>query len=75
MNFYGLSVTSLDSVSAVKGYLHSLGALFVCSTQHNSTEALDSAHEAIKYVQSADLLLEYKLQIIDSKVNMCIVKK
>ena len=62
-------------VSAVKGSPQSLGILFVCSSQHNSTEAVDGAQEAIKDVQSNDLLLEYKLEIIDSKVHVYIVKK
>ena len=62
-------------VPAVKGSPHSLGVLFVCSSQHNSTEALDGAQEAIKDVESNDLLLDYKLEIIHSKVHICIVKK
>ena len=78
MNFYAtfcLAVFIWICVPAVKGSPHSLGVLFVSSSQHNSIEALDGAQEAIKDVQSNDLLLEYKLEIIDSKVHMCIVKK
>ena len=78
MNIYSTSCLAAFMwicVSAVEESPHSLGILFVCSSQHNSTEALDGAQEAIKDVQSNDLLLEYKLEIIDSKVHMCIVKK
>ena len=78
MNIYCticLAVFILICVSAVKGFPHSLGVLFVCSSQHNSTETLDGAQEALKDVQSNDLLLDYKQEIIDSKVHMCIVKK
>ena len=78
MNIYCticLAVFILTYVSAVKGSPHSLGVLFVCSSQHSSTEALDGAQEAIKDVQSNDLLLDYALEIIDSKVHICIVKK
>ena len=78
MNFYSticLAAFILICIPTVKGSPHSLGILFVCSSQHNSTEALDGAQEAIKDVQSNDLLLEYELEIIDSMVHMCIVKK
>ena len=78
MNIYStlcLAAFILICVSAVKESSQSLGILFVCSSQHNSTEALDGAQEAIKDVQSNDLLLDYKLEIIDSKVHICIVKK
>ena len=78
MNFYAnicLAVFIWICVPAVKGSPHSLGVLFVCSSQHNSTGGLDGAQEAIKDVQSNDLLLEYKLEIIDLKVHMCIVKQ
>ena len=78
MNIYAtlcLAALIWICIPAVKGSPHSLGVLFVSSSQHNSIEALDGAQEAIKDVQSNDLLLEYKLEIIDSKVHMCIVKK
>ena len=46
MNFYAticLATFIWICVPAVKGSPHSLGILFVCSSQHNSTEALDGA--------------------------------
>ena len=73
MNFYAnicLATFIWICLPAVKGSSHSLGVLFVCSSQHNTTEALDGAQEAIKDVHSNDLLLEYKLEIIDSKVHV-----
>ena len=71
MNIYGtLCLVTLIwiCIPAVKGSPHSLGVLFVCSSQRNCTEALDGTQEAIKDVQYNDLLLEYELEIIDSKV-------
>ena len=71
MNIYGtlcLAALIWICIPVVKGSPHNLEVLFVCSSQHTSTEALDGAQEAIKDVQSNDLLLKYKLEIIDSKV-------
>ena len=71
MNIYAtlcLAALIWICIPAVKGSPHSLGVLFVCSSKRNCTEALDSTQEAIKDVQFNDLLWEYKLEIINSKV-------
>ena len=65
-----LAVLILIFIPVVKGSSHNLGVLFVYSdlSQYNSTEAVNGVEKAIEDVEYEDIVLGYKLEIIDLKV-------